>query len=137
MYNDIAQIVVIIYMLMMDYPVWLIRHEIKVQRGQAIDEQVETLGRLASMWLNDVFVRAKGTWGTDGNEMQIDEVAFGQSKKIRGHRGRRIRKGGIQWFMSMVHVKEGRVCGYFLEKIPTNRRTLDQLEFHARELAGE
>ena len=94
------------------------------------------------MWLNDKFMRECDTWGIERDgvhyEIQVDEVAFGQSKKIRGHRGRRVRKRGIQWYMSMVLVNTdtGKVESFFLEKIPGNRRTLDQLEYHVRKLAG-
>ena len=125
LYKDLPQILRIVYMLMHDYPIRLIRHELGVRRGQAIDEQVECLGQLAALYLNDLFVRSKRTWGLGSMEIQIDEVAFGQSKKIRGHRGRRIRKNGIQWFMSVVHYDTAtrKVKGYFLEKIPTNQRT--------------
>ena len=36
-----------------------------------------------------------------------------------------------------VNTATGKVAGYFLEKIVTNRRTLDQLQYHASELVGQ
>ena len=134
-YDKLLIVVAIIYMLMHDYPIRLIKHELNVKgRGKNVHDMIYNLGKVASKFLKDKFRRECGTWGANPDEhVQIDEAAVGNRKYQRGVRNRR---GGVLWFMSMVLVRGGKVVSYFFEEIPTGKRTWDQLTWHIRRLAA-
>jgi hypothetical protein len=78
-YDKLLIVVAIIYMLMHDYPIRLIKHELNVKgRGKNVHDMIYNLGKVASKFLKDKFRRECGTWGANPDEhVQIDEAAVG------------------------------------------------------------
>ena len=94
-YKDLPQVMATIYMLMNDYPVSLIKHELGSRAGKIVADQVYSLGKVATKILKDKFRAQSGTWGSEpSSEIQIDEAAVSARKY---QRGKRVRIGGTRY----------------------------------------
>ena len=119
-YQDYGRAMHITYMLMHDYPIFIVRHELGLRRAENINKELEFLGDVATQALTDHFNSQRRTW----QRLQADEVCFGKKKDGRGNHGRTDSDGksALEWYMSMTENDEnGRTTDFFLEPCPGNR----------------
>ena len=135
-YQDYERAMHMTYMLMYDYPIFIVRHELGLRRGENINKELEFLGDVATEALTDHFTSQRRTW----KRMQVDEVCFGKKKDGRGNHGRTDSegKGALEWYMSVTENDEtGRTTDFFMEPCPNNRRTAAEVTWHVERLAAE
>ena len=95
-YNDIGTTVIMVYQLCAGYSPQLIRNELGVPNSKRQTDMIRSLGQTAGYWLEVIFACSVGKCDT----VIVDEAAIGKRKDQRGSR---VRQGGTEWYMSVVH----------------------------------
>ena len=103
-----------VYQLCAGYSPQLIRNELGVPNSKRQTDMIRSLGQTAGYWLEVIFACSVGKCDT----VIVDEAAIGKRKDQRGSR---VRQGGTEWYMSVVHfdATNRKILAGWFEKIRT------------------